>query len=83
MTPLMDAAHTGNGRRVRRLLACDADPRLRDARGSTALEYALAFPRSAHHQVCAAMLRLALSAWRDRVRNGIDGAHHATSLGSF
>lgn len=83
MTPLMDAAHTGNGRRVRRLLTCDADPRLRDARGSTALDYALAFPHSAHHQVCAAMLRLAVSAWRERARNAIDGAHHATSSGSF
>lgn len=83
MTPLIDAAHTGNARRVRRLLACDADPSLRDAQGATALDHALAFPDSAHHQECAAMLRLALTAWRDRVRNGIDAAHHATSSGNF
>jgi len=69
MTPLIDAAHTGNAYRVRRLLAGDADPRQRDAQGATALDRALAFPRSAHHQVCAAMLRLAVSAWGDRPRH--------------
>ena len=71
MTPLIDAARTGNARRVRCLLAHDADPRQRDAQGATALDRALAFPHSAHHQVCAAMLRLAVSAWRDRPRHTI------------
>jgi len=63
MTPLMDAAHLGNARRVRRLLAHGADPRSATPDDATALGEARAFPLSTHHRRCADLLHEAICDW--------------------